>query len=237
MYDPRLLLLDEPLSNLDAKLREEARIWLRALIERLHISAVMVTHDQSEALAVADRILLLDRGAIVQDARPAEIYDAPATLFAAEFMGANNRFEGTVAEVRGGEARITGEGWALWGQLRAERRPGDRVSAVIRLERTLLAREPGENRLPARLETALFLGERWDCLLQAASLRVRLWSASSPAEAPCWVGFPRKALWIFQVTAAARWPARDTSASRAARRTAGAPPPRARTVRRGRSSS
>ena len=101
VYDPRLILLDEPLSNLDAKLREEARLWLRELIQRLGISAVMVTHDQTEALAVADRILLLDKGRIEQDATPMGIYEQPATLFAAEFMGTNNRLEGRIAEVRG----------------------------------------------------------------------------------------------------------------------------------------
>ena len=77
VYNPRLILLDEPLSNLDAKLREEARVWLRGLIQQLRISAIMVTHDQSEALAIADRILLLDKGRIEQEATPVEIYDRP----------------------------------------------------------------------------------------------------------------------------------------------------------------
>jgi iron(III) transport system ATP-binding protein len=197
VYDPRLLLLDEPLSNLDAKLREEARVWLRDLIQRLHISAVMVTHDQSEALAVADRILLLDQGRIEQDATPVEIYERPATLFAAEFMGANNHLTGRVAEVRGTQARIAGDGWELWGQLRAERREGDQVTAVIRLERTRLAEEPGENRLSARLDTALYLGDRWDYLFQAAGMKLRLWSPSAPAQRPYWIGFPPESLWIF----------------------------------------
>ncbi len=197
VYDPRLILLDEPLSNLDAKLREEARIWLRDLIQRLHISAVMVTHDQAEALAVADRILLLDQGRIEQDATPVEIYERPATLFAAEFMGANNRLEGTVAEVRGAQARLAGEGWELWGQLRAGRRAGDRATGVIRLERTRLAAEAGENRLAGTLDAALYLGDRWDCLFRSGGLRVRLWSASAPERRPHWVGFPPEALWIF----------------------------------------
>src|SRR5512143_1278051 len=167
VYDPRLILLDEPLSNLDAKLREEARVWLRDLIQRLRISAVMVTHDQAEALAVADRILLLDQGRIEQDATPVEIYERPTTLFAAEFMGANNRLEGTVAEVRGAQARLAGEGWELWGQLRAGRRAGDRATGVIRLERTRLAAEAGENRLAGTLDAALYLGDRWDCLFRS----------------------------------------------------------------------
>ncbi len=197
VYDPRLILLDEPLSNLDAKLREEARLWLRELIQRLGISAVMVTHDQTEALAVADRILLLDKGRIEQDATPVGIYEQPATLFAAEFMGTNNRLEGRILEVRGGRALLGGDGWQLWGQLRAERAPGDAATGVIRLERTELSSSPGENRLEARLGTAAYLGDRWDCLVHAAGLRLRLWAASAPAQQPCWISLPASSLWIF----------------------------------------
>ena len=197
VYDPRLILLDEPLSNLDAKLREEARLWLRELIQRLGISAVMVTHDQTEALAVADRILLLDKGRIEQDATPTGIYEQPATLFAAEFMGTNNRLEGRILEVRGGRALLGGEGWQVWGQLRAERAPGDAATGVIRLERTELATEPGENRLEARLDTALYLGDRWDYLVHAAGLRLRLWATVAPTKGPYWISLPSSSLWIF----------------------------------------
>jgi iron(III) transport system ATP-binding protein len=197
VYDPRLILLDEPLSNLDAKLREEARLWLRELIQRLGISAVMVTHDQTEALAVADRILLLDKGRIEQDATPTGIYEQPATLFAAEFMGTNNRLEGRILEVRGGRALLGGEGWQVWGQLRAERAPGDAATGVIRLERTELATEPGENRLQARLDTALYLGDRWDYLVHAAGLRLRLWATVAPTKGPYWISLPSSSLWIF----------------------------------------
>jgi iron(III) transport system ATP-binding protein len=197
VYDPRLLLLDEPLSNLDAKLREEARLWLRELIQRLGISAVMVTHDQTEALAVADRILLLDQGRIEQDATPTGIYQQPATLFAAEFLGTNNRLVGRILEVRGDQALLGGEGWQLWGQLRSSRAPGDAATGVIRLERTGLATEPGENRLAARLDTALYLGERWDYLVHAAGLRLRLWATVAPTQGPHWISLPASSLWIF----------------------------------------
>ena len=197
VYNPRLMLLDEPLSNLDAKLREEARIWLRSLIQQLKISAIMVTHDQTEALAIADRILLLDKGRIEQEATPIEIYERPATLFAAEFMGANNRFSGLVAEVKDRRCRLTGEGWELWGQLRAERRVGDKVEAVIRMEKTLLAERPGENRLAAELETALYLGDRWDCVFRAAGLRLRLWAPAAPSKERQWIHLPEDSLLVF----------------------------------------
>src|SRR5438874_501183 len=145
VYSPQLLLLDEPLSNLDAKLREEARVWLRELIERLGISAVCVTHDQVEALAIADRVLLLDRGKIEQEGTPQEMYGEPATLFSAEFMGSNNRMPGTLAEVTGDQGRLAGEGWELWGRVRGAPRPGGPAIGVIRLERTEVAETPGEN--------------------------------------------------------------------------------------------
>jgi iron(III) transport system ATP-binding protein len=197
VYDPELLLLDEPLSNLDTKLREEARVWLRALIERLHISAVCVTHDQVEALAIADRIVLLDLGRVGQEGTPEEMYGNPASLFAAQFMGSNNVLNGTLAEVRGQSALIAGQGWALWGQLRAGLRAGDPATAVIRLEKTRLAADPAENVLAATLDTALYLGERWDYLLHAGDLRFRAWSAGPAGAGPCRVHFPPEALWIF----------------------------------------
>ena len=118
VYNPPVILLDEPLSNLDAKLREEARAWLRELIVRMQLSALCVTHDQSEALAMSDRILLLNNGLIEQQGTPQEMYGDPATLFTADFMGSNNRLPGRVTEMRDGAARLDGDGWKLWGRAR-----------------------------------------------------------------------------------------------------------------------
>ncbi len=197
VYNPRLLLLDEPLSNLDAKLREEARVWLRKLIERLQISAICVTHDQVEAMAIADRVLLLEKGRIEQEGRPEEIYEKPRTIFAAEFMGSNNRIAGVVAEIRGAMAKLIGPEWSLWGQLRSDHRVGEAATAVIRIERTSLRDGPGENRLSAKLETALYIGGRWEYLFQAAGLHVRVWAPSAPAARPYWLEFAPESLWIF----------------------------------------
>jgi len=197
VYDPRLLLLDEPLSNLDAKLREEARVWLRELIERLEISAVLVTHDQVEALAIARRIVLLERGRVAQQGTPQEIYEEPASLFAAEFMGTNNRLDGVVEERSGSRARLRGDGFELWGMARAELRPGDRAAAVVRLERTRLLDAPAPDALEARLEAALYLGERWDYLFRAGGARLRLWAPAAPQERPYWVGLPAEVVWIY----------------------------------------
>ena len=197
VYNPELLLLDEPLSNLDTKLREEARAWLRDLIQRLHISAVCVTHDQVEALAIADHVVLLDLGRVGQVGTPQEMYGNPATLFAAEFLGSNNVVSGVIQEIRGDAARIGGQGWALWGRLRGDVRPGQVATGVIRLEHTRIVDALDTDVVDAQLETALYLGERWDFVLCAGTLRFRVWSAG-PARAGSYrVRFPPEALWIF----------------------------------------
>src|SRR3954463_8546877 len=134
VYNPPVILMDEPLSNLDAKLREEARAWLRELILRLQLSALVVTHDQSEAMAMSDRILLLNNGVIEQQGTPQEMYAQPQTLFTADFMGSNNRIEGQVAEVRDGAALLSGEGWRLWGEPRGGTKTGgSAATGMIRL--------------------------------------------------------------------------------------------------------
>ena len=143
VYKPQVILLDEPLSNLDAKLREEARIWLRQLIIDLNLSAVCVTHDQAEAMAMADHVVLLQNGIIEQAGTPQQMYGAPESLFVAEFMGNNNRLSGQVADVSGNRARIVGDGWSLGGRLRAPLKAGDKTTAVIRLERLRTGRHPG----------------------------------------------------------------------------------------------
>jgi putative spermidine/putrescine transport system ATP-binding protein len=107
VLQPSVLLLDEPLSNLDARLREEMRIELRQLQQRLKITAVFVTHDQEEALALSDRIIVMRAGAVEQDGPPAELFNRPRTEFVARFMGSANVLAGTwrpggVLETQGG---------------------------------------------------------------------------------------------------------------------------------------
>jgi len=102
VYEPQLILLDEPLSNLDAKLRERVRGELKYLLKKIGLTALYVTHDQEEAFVIADRIVLMDAGRIVQVGTPMEIYEKPANKFVAEFIGRANVFEATVVE-RGGE--------------------------------------------------------------------------------------------------------------------------------------
>ena len=94
--EPKVLLLDEPFGALDAKVRKELRSWLRRLHDDLHISTIFVTHDQEEALEVADRIVVLNRGHVEQVGSPQDVYDHPQTSFVYEFLGAANRLHGKV---------------------------------------------------------------------------------------------------------------------------------------------
>ncbi|MCX7176808.1 MAG: ABC transporter ATP-binding protein [Proteobacteria bacterium] len=200
IYNPPVILLDEPLSNLDAKMREEARAWLRELILDLQLSALVVTHDQDEAMAMSDRILLLSEGRIEQQGTPQEMYDDPHSLFCAEFMGNNNRIEGSVSERRDGEARLVGEGWQLWGQARG--RQGDsgagaNGTGMIRLERVRLADGPGENRLLLPIVTSMFLGDRWEYLFHEGPIRLRAYGKTPISGGEHWIEIPRSDLWIF----------------------------------------
>jgi len=197
VYNPPVLLLDEPLSNLDAKLREDARAWVRELIKQIGNSALYVTHDQTEALAIADRVLLLDRGQIQQDGTPQEIYGRPTSQFAAEFMGSNNRFDGKIAEISANRARLENHGWSLWGKLRGNKEPGAPGTGLIRVERVRLADGGGENHLKMQLKSALYLGERWEYVLQLGELRLRVWGEEGRAPGECWVAIPQEEFWIF----------------------------------------
>jgi ABC-type Fe3+/spermidine/putrescine transport system ATPase subunit len=95
VVEPRVLLMDEPLSNLDAKVRQRLRVEVRRLQKAVGITAIYVTHDQEEALAIADTVVLMNAGRVVQVGAPPEIYFRPASAFAAEFLGVSNQLRGT----------------------------------------------------------------------------------------------------------------------------------------------
>ena len=106
VVEPSILLLDEPLSNLDAKLRERMRGELKSLQRRTGITFVYVTHDQAEAMALSDRIAVFHQGVLQQYGRPRDIYERPANLFVADFMGIVNRLPGEIVERRDGQVRV-----------------------------------------------------------------------------------------------------------------------------------
>jgi len=197
VYEPAVILLDEPLSNLDAKLREEARAWLRQLIVSLDLSALIVTHDQIEAMAIADRITLLNAGVIEQEGTPTELYQEPATLFAAEFMGNNNRLEGTLVERAGARAVIEVMGERLEGRACGGGAVGTKTTGVIRLEKVMLGGGPGPNRIRMTLKTQMYIGERWELVLAKDAVSVRAYTSAPLKHETYHVEFPPAALWIF----------------------------------------
>jgi iron(III) transport system ATP-binding protein len=198
VYNPPVILMDEPLSNLDAKLREEARAWLRELILKMRLSALVVTHDQNEAMAMSDRILLLNNGVIEQEGTPQELYGRPGTLFVADFMGSNNRIEGKVAERRGSAALLAGDRWQLWGEARgAGVAVGSAATGMIRLERVRLAEGQGEHAVKLPLVTSMFLGDRWEYLFHHGDLRLRAYGPRALAPGDQWLEIAPENLWIF----------------------------------------
>ncbi|HEX2080155.1 MAG TPA: ABC transporter ATP-binding protein [Longimicrobium sp.] len=159
--EPPLLLLDEPLSNLDAALRERTRDELRALLKRLGMTAVFVTHDQEEAFALSDRVAVLDRGRLQQVGTPDALYGAPANAFVASFLGRANFFPAVVDSVDGDHAvcRLpTGTGWRARLAPDAPRTVGAPVRVMVRPEVLELAADRADGTLPGRVVDRRFAG-------------------------------------------------------------------------------
>ncbi len=131
---PSIMLMDEPLSNLDAKLRFEMRSEIRRLHDELGLTTVYVTHDQEEALSIADRIIVLRAGKTVQDGTPKQIYSEPEAEYVADFVGYRNRLQARVVAGNGREPVVEGHGLKLRATSSAELRPGQLVSLRIRPE-------------------------------------------------------------------------------------------------------
>jgi len=199
VYSPPLILLDEPLSNLDAKLREEARLFIREVIKTRKLTAVFVTHDQVEAMAIADRIMLLDQGRIVQQGAPEALYSQPESLFVADFMGVNNRFEGRIVARREGLARIAVGDQRLWGVDKTDGR-ADTGTGLVRVERVSVAEGEGagDNQVQVALETSLYLGGRWEHVFRApGGARVRAETQRPLAPGGYALHVPPDQLWVF----------------------------------------
>jgi iron(III) transport system ATP-binding protein len=197
VYNPPVILLDEPLSNLDAKLREEARAFLRELIVRLGLSALMVTHDQAEAMAVSDRILLLNNGKIEQQGTPQSMYESPESLFTAEFMGSNNRLPARVVARQGGAARVQVEGMALNATARGAGADSIDATALIRVEEVRIGRTQVDNGIQLPLSTCMYLGDRWECLFKHGAASVRAYSKHRIDPGSYWLEMPAEKLWVF----------------------------------------
>lgn len=169
VVEPSILLLDEPLSNLDAKLRERMRSELKALQRRTGITFIYVTHDQSEAMVLSDRIAVFHGGQVQQVGTPREIYERPASMFVADFMGLVNKISGTVLG-REGSTAIIGLGENRIVATAAAARLGTTATVAIRPEAFSFATEStsaevGENRLTGTVVEATFLGNIIDYLV------------------------------------------------------------------------
>jgi iron(III) transport system ATP-binding protein len=199
VYEPRVLLLDEPLSNLDAKLREEARYWIRKLILDLEICAILVTHDQSEALAAADNILLLQDGRIVQQGGPQEIYSNPNSFYSADFLGANNIVKAKVKTVEGRAAVIGGDNWSLDGTVREASglSASQDARAVIRVEQISVSDQPDANALEMNLDDSIYLGDRWEYRLRRGDFVAKAHGAKQLSSGTVWARIPPESVWVF----------------------------------------
>ena len=177
--EPDILLFDEPLSNLDAKLREYMRFELRQLLESLEITTVYVTHDQTEAMVIGDRLIVMNAGRILQDAPPSQVYHRPADRFVADFIGTVSFVEGRVAGASDADDGLvelrTSDGLSLRGN-GVGVGPGDAAVACVRPEAVQFGSGAGadaHNRFEAVIEAATDLGEFKEIHLAVSSWKLR----------------------------------------------------------------
>jgi putative spermidine/putrescine transport system ATP-binding protein len=157
--EPRILLLDEPFGALDKHLRLDMQIEIKRVQRQSGITSILVTHDQEEALSIADRIAVLNRGRLEQFATPADVYDRPASLFVNGFVGTTNRLAGTLDRLDAtGAVVLLDSGVRLACARAAGAAPGSRVVVSVRPERLRLARREGGEAIPGTLRAVLPLG-------------------------------------------------------------------------------
>lgn len=190
VFRPPLLLLDEPLSNLDAQLRLQARSWLKDIQRELGLTTIYVTHDQEEALAMSDRIVVMRGGHIVQIGTPSQIYETPQHPFAAQFIGSANLIDATLESVVDGTARIRlGDGQALTGHAPRPLDAGKPVVLVLRPERLLTTAVSGASEVVVEFGPSSYLGERYEQDIRVAGTALRL-----KGKAPLPVG--KASVWV-----------------------------------------
>lgn len=190
----KVVLFDEPLSNVDAKVRESLRIELLAMQRRFGFTALFVTHDQAEAMELATRIAVLDRGKVQQFGTPDEIYAQPATEYVAKFIGNTNELTGS---------RVEGGYETELGLVRTPQDVGERATVLFRPEHAELSREqPGTaNAFSGEVVAVLFMGTHTEYLVRAGETRMRIWaSGRSTAFSEgdgVWVGLPERHIMVF----------------------------------------
>jgi spermidine/putrescine transport system ATP-binding protein len=171
---PRVLLLDEPLGALDLKLRKQLQLELKRIQHEVGITFVHVTHDQEEAMTMADTIAVMNNGRVEQLGAPAELYERPATPFVAGFLGASNLLAGELS----GDRVVLADGTVI--HVSANGRSG-RVSAGVRPEKVRLGEGGGENRLAGRVVETAYVGVATQVIVETAAGTVSVWSQNAEA--------------------------------------------------------
>jgi iron(III) transport system ATP-binding protein len=189
VYRPRVLLLDEPLANLDAKLRESMRFELRDVQERFGLTTIYVTHDQSEAMALSDRMFVMSGGRVARVGTPKEVYRDPGSAFVADFLGVSNVLRGEVSKTDDGTSwvRLLGTDVEVWASSAWD--VGSQVEVGIapramRLDDGTAELAPDEFRFSGRIERLTFLGEETDCLIAVGEHRVSVRSMTQHEAKP-----------------------------------------------------
>jgi iron(III) transport system ATP-binding protein len=186
--EPSLLLLDEPLSNLDALLREQMRSELRRLQKEVGVTAVYVTHDQSEALALSDRIAIMHNGRIKQIGTPHQIYHQPCNAFVATFIGRSNLLRGKLLERNNGQVRIATALGPVLCQAPNDAGGPPPAAALIRPEHVVLAAagqgNPANNRFHGRVCQMSFLGEATEYVVQIGSVEILVRGMTGQYDGP-----------------------------------------------------
>jgi ABC-type Fe3+/spermidine/putrescine transport system ATPase subunit len=185
VYEPEVLLLDEPLSNLDAKLRAEMRYEIRELQQRCRLTTIYVTHDQEEAFVISDRICLMNQGVLEQTGDGVDLYENPSTRFTAEFVGAANQLDGEVTAVDGQDhvSVKVADTWLLCGRnTNTAIYVGAKVSVLIRPHDIQLeAHGPNENSgVQGTIRTNTYLGGATEYLLQVENVQLRAREVGRP---------------------------------------------------------
>lgn len=197
VYRPSLLLLDEPLSNLDAKLRERARVWLRELQERLNVTTIYVTHDQAEALAVSDRIAVMSMGHLRQLGTPHEIYERPKDAFVADFIGSSNFLKGKLLGRDGEYARVELADGTCIRALSGQASESGSLVVAVRPERLEIVAAAQENAVRAKITHGIYLGSAYQYELSGAGETFRIQTPNRIESDEAFVRIPPEATAIF----------------------------------------
>ena len=190
VVEPRVLLLDEPLSNLDAKVRQRLRVEVRRLQRRVGITTIYVTHDQEEALAIADRVVLMNAGVVVQAGPAEDVYRRPASPFAADFLGVGTRLDGRVDP---GTLHVADQRLPYGGPARGS------VLVIARSsDLTLAGTAGGGPGLAGQLEDSLFLGAFYRHYVRVGDALIMVDGPAAVPPGPVWIAVPVEKLQVYE---------------------------------------